>query len=107
MPFAAGIFRATVVLPAECDDWTPERRSAVLIHELGHAARRDLLGHTRGRIACALYWFHPLVWSAARQLRADRNSAVTTYRQAMRELSLGARVPDSRPARIPGRYGCA
>lgn len=75
MPFAAGIFRATIVLPAECDDWTPERRSAVLIHELGHAARRDLLGHTLGRIACALYWFHPLVWSAARQLRAESERA--------------------------------
>ncbi len=75
MPFAAGIFRATVVLPAECDAWTPARRSAVLIHELGHAARRDLLGHTLGRIACALYWFHPLVWSAARQLRNESERA--------------------------------
>jgi beta-lactamase regulating signal transducer with metallopeptidase domain len=69
VPFAAGIVRATIVLPAECDDWTPGQRDAVLIHELGHVRRRDLLGHTLGRLACALYWFHPLVWTAARRLR--------------------------------------
>jgi beta-lactamase regulating signal transducer with metallopeptidase domain len=69
VPFAAGIVRATIVLPAECDDWTPGQRDAVLIHELGHVRRRDLLGHTLGRLACALYWFHPLMWTAARRLR--------------------------------------
>jgi beta-lactamase regulating signal transducer with metallopeptidase domain len=69
VPFAAGIVQATIVLPAECDDWTPGQRDAVLIHELGHVRRRDLLGHTLGRVACALYWFHPLVWTAARRLR--------------------------------------
>lgn len=69
VPFAAGIVHAMIVLPAECDDWTPGQRDAVLIHELGHVRRRDLLGHTLGRLACVLYWFHPLVWTAARRLR--------------------------------------
>jgi beta-lactamase regulating signal transducer with metallopeptidase domain len=75
MPFAAGVFRSTIVLPAESDEWSAERRTAVLIHELGHIRRRDLIGHTLGRIACALYWFHPLVWTAARQLRAESERA--------------------------------
>jgi beta-lactamase regulating signal transducer with metallopeptidase domain/HEAT repeat protein len=75
MPFAAGVFHSTIVLPAESDSWSAERRTAVLIHELGHIRRRDLIGHTLGRIACALYWFHPLVWTAARQLRAESERA--------------------------------
>jgi beta-lactamase regulating signal transducer with metallopeptidase domain len=75
MPFAAGVFHSTIVLPAESDGWSAERRTAVLIHELGHIRRRDLIGHTLGRIACALYWFHPLVWTAARQLRAESERA--------------------------------
>ncbi|MBK6496431.1 MAG: HEAT repeat domain-containing protein [Gemmatimonadetes bacterium] len=69
VPFATGLLNATIVLPAECDTWTPGQRDAVLIHELGHVRRRDLLGHTLGRVACAVYWFHPLVWTAARRLR--------------------------------------
>lgn len=69
MPFAAGMRRATVVLPAACDTWSPAQREAVLIHELGHVRRRDIAGHMLGRIACALYWFHPLVWTGARRLR--------------------------------------
>lgn len=75
MPFAAGLRRSTIVLPSSSAEWNAERRSAVLIHELAHVKRRDLLGHTLGRIACALYWFHPMVWSAARHLRAESERA--------------------------------
>jgi beta-lactamase regulating signal transducer with metallopeptidase domain len=75
MPFAAGMTSATIVLPAESEAWTADRRKAVLIHELGHVRRRDLIGHTLARIACALYWFHPLVWTAARRLRAESERA--------------------------------
>ena len=75
MPFAAGLLRPTIVLPAESEGWSGERRSAVLVHELGHVRRRDLIGHTLSRIACALYWFHPLVWTAARRLRAESERA--------------------------------
>ncbi len=75
MPFAAGLQRSTIVLPSSSREWNAERRSAVLIHELAHVKRRDLVGHTLGRVACALYWFHPMVWSAARHLRAESERA--------------------------------
>jgi HEAT repeat protein/beta-lactamase regulating signal transducer with metallopeptidase domain len=89
MPFAAGLVTPTIVLPAESDDWTAGRRSAVLVHELGHVRRRDLIGHTLGRIACALYWFHPLVWTAARRLRAESEQACDDL-----ALTFGARPSD-------------
>lgn len=89
MPFAAGLLVHTIVLPAESDGWSAERRSAVLIHELGHVRRRDLIGHTLGRIACALYWFHPLVWTAARRLRAESERACDDL-----ALVFGARPSD-------------
>ena len=56
MPFACGLLKPTIVLPAESDNWTLDRRRAVLLHELAHVRRRDLVGHTVGRFACALYW---------------------------------------------------
>ena len=75
MPFACGLFTPTIVLPAECESWSSERRLAVLLHELAHVRRHDLVGHTLGRLVCAVYWFHPLVWTAARQLRSESERA--------------------------------
>ncbi|HRP07185.1 MAG TPA: M56 family metallopeptidase [Gemmatimonadales bacterium] len=69
MPFAAGMVQPVIVLPDACEKWSAEQREAVLIHELGHISRRDIVGHTLGRLTCALYWFHPMVWTAARRLR--------------------------------------
>lgn len=89
MPFACGVFKPTIVLPAECDSWTLDRRRAVLLHELAHVRRHDLAGHTLGRLACAFYWFHPLVWTAAKQLRNESERACDDI-----ALACGARASD-------------
>jgi beta-lactamase regulating signal transducer with metallopeptidase domain len=89
MPFACGVWRSTIVLPALATQWPDERRQVVLLHELAHVKRRDLLGQQLGRIACAVYWFHPLVWSAARKLRAESERACDDL-----VLSCGARASD-------------
>ena len=89
MPFACGVFRATIVLPAECDSWSLDRRRAVLLHELAHVRRHDLVGHTLGRLACTVYWFHPLVWTAAKQLRSESERACDDL-----ALACGARATD-------------
>jgi beta-lactamase regulating signal transducer with metallopeptidase domain len=89
MPFACGLFTPTIVLPAECDGWSLDRRRAVLLHELAHVRRHDLVGHTMGRVACAVYWFHPLVWTAAKQLRSESERACDDL-----ALSCGARATD-------------
>jgi beta-lactamase regulating signal transducer with metallopeptidase domain len=75
MAFACRALTPTIVLPASAETWTDDRRRAVLFHELAHIKRHDLLGHTLGRLACALYWFHPLVWTAAKRLRAESERA--------------------------------
>lgn len=75
MPFACGLRTPTIVLPASSATWSAEQRTAVLLHEMAHIKRRDIVGHTVGRFACALYWFHPLVWTAAKRLRAESERA--------------------------------
>jgi beta-lactamase regulating signal transducer with metallopeptidase domain/HEAT repeat protein len=89
MPFACGVLEPTVVLPSCAEQWSDSRRRAVLFHELAHVKRRDLVGHTLGRLACAFYWFHPLVWTAARRLRAESERACDDL-----VLSCGARASD-------------
>ncbi|HUQ20196.1 MAG TPA: M56 family metallopeptidase [Gemmatimonadaceae bacterium] len=89
MPFACGVLNPTIVFPADCDNWSQDRRHAVLLHELAHVRRHDLAGHTLGRLACAVYWFHPLVWSAAKHLRSESERACDDL-----ALSCGARPSD-------------
>jgi beta-lactamase regulating signal transducer with metallopeptidase domain len=75
MPMTWGILQPAVLVPADADAWTPERKRVVLLHELAHVARRDCLWQTLASLCCAAYWFHPGVWWAARQMRIEREQA--------------------------------
>ena len=75
MPVLCGVFDPVIVVPAAAREWTDRRRRAVLCHEIAHLRRLDLPLNLLGRVACALHWFNPLVWHAARQLRAESERA--------------------------------
>ena len=74
-PLAWGTRSPVIVLPDECGNWPREHRAVVLRHELAHIARGDALTQTLAGITCAVYWFHPLVWVAARKLRTEQERA--------------------------------
>jgi beta-lactamase regulating signal transducer with metallopeptidase domain len=74
-PLTWGARRPIVLLPDDADTWPTERRRVVLAHELAHAARGDYLVQLVACAACALYWFHPLVWIAARRLHLESERA--------------------------------
>jgi beta-lactamase regulating signal transducer with metallopeptidase domain len=75
MPMTFGTSRPCVALPADAAAWSPERRRIVLLHELAHIARHDVPLQMVARLACAVYWFHPLAWWALRQMRVEREHA--------------------------------
>src|SRR5688572_27175192 len=74
-PMTWGVARPVVMLPSAAEDWTDERRRVVLLHELAHIRRKDSLTHMFAQFACAIYWFHPLVWKAAARMRAEAERA--------------------------------
>jgi beta-lactamase regulating signal transducer with metallopeptidase domain len=75
VPMTWGTLAPKVLLPAEAWEWPLERRRLVLLHELAHVARRDSLSRSMASLACALYWFHPGAWLAARRMRMEQEHA--------------------------------
>lgn len=75
VPMTWGIVRPIVLLPAEADEWSEERRTVVLAHELAHIRRWDALTQWIAHLAVAVHWYNPLVWAAARRLRQEREQA--------------------------------
>jgi BlaR1 peptidase M56/HEAT repeats len=64
-----------ILLPREAANWPAPRLRAVLLHEHAHVQRRDFLHAFISDVTCAVYWFHPLAWLAARQAALAREQA--------------------------------
>ncbi|MDQ3170357.1 MAG: M56 family metallopeptidase [Acidobacteriota bacterium] len=75
VPAIVGVFRPSLLLPADAGDWPADMRRAVVLHELAHVARWDSLSQLVSQIACAVYWCIPLVWHGARRAAALRERA--------------------------------
>jgi beta-lactamase regulating signal transducer with metallopeptidase domain len=89
MPMTWGVIRPVVLLPPEAEGWPVNRLRFALLHELAHVRRLDALAHLITRFACAVYWFHPLIWVAAAGLRREQERSADD-----RVLSLTTRGPD-------------
>lgn len=89
MPCTAGWIRPVILLPDEYSSWSPERLEVVLLHELSHIRRMDIVPHVLSEIARVMYWFNPLVWLAAARLRAEAERATDD-----RVVHAGARPSD-------------
>jgi hypothetical protein len=75
VPMTWGFLRPTVLVPVSWRDWSDDRRRCVLLHELAHVKRLDVLFQLLGRLAVGIHWFNPLAWHALRQLRIERELA--------------------------------
>ena len=75
IPAVFGLFRATLIVPADWQRWSVEQRECILLHELAHIQRRDVATQVFARLAVLAQWFNPLAWYAGRQLRVERELA--------------------------------
>lgn len=123
VPMVWGLFHPVILLPADAYEWEPERRRAVLLHELAHIQRQDWLMQTMAQITCAVYWFNPLLWFAAHRMRTEIEGACddhvlnagyqsTDYAQHLVDIvrnikkvgtATSTAVAMARPSKIEGR----
>ncbi len=75
VPMTWGWLRPVVLVPEAGAVWSAARKRVVLLHELTHVKRHDCASQLVAHVACAVYWFNPLVWRAARALRIEGERA--------------------------------
>lgn len=75
MPMTWGHRRPRILLPATATDWPPGQTLAVLLHELAHVRRGDVLMQRVSELARAVLWFNPLAWYAMRRMLVEREHA--------------------------------
>jgi beta-lactamase regulating signal transducer with metallopeptidase domain len=67
-PMTFGVSRPVIILPPDAREWDEAELRRALVHELEHIQRGDWIMQIGARVIAALYWFHPLVWTAWRRL---------------------------------------
>ncbi|HKV79947.1 MAG TPA: M56 family metallopeptidase [Candidatus Sulfotelmatobacter sp.] len=78
-PLVLHLWRPIIVIPESAVHWSRSRIRAVLLHEFAHIKRNDFHIQSLAQFACAVYWFNPLVWFAAQQLRLERERACDDF----------------------------
>jgi TonB family protein len=75
-PVLAGLFRPMILLPVKVSEGTTrEERHAIILHEEAHLRRRDHYLVVIQRLMEAVFFFHPMVRYASRQLSLERELA--------------------------------
>jgi hypothetical protein len=107
-PVAFGVLRPVVGLPPRFGaEHRPEQQDVMLAHELAHLAASDPAWYRLADLAAGLWWWHPAVWWARRQLHAASEVAadeasllVANGPGVLAEclVALGARLLPSRAA---------
>src|SRR6516225_500281 len=89
MPITFGVRRPVIFLPADAAEWSADRRRMVVMHELAHVRRGDVITHLMARAAVSLYWWNPLAWFGWRRFLKERECAADDL-----VLATGARASD-------------
>ncbi len=79
-PSLFGILRPVILLPKQVAAGKDAAAlKLILLHELAHLKRHDLWAQILSSCVIALHWFNPIVWMAARRLRAEAEMAADAH----------------------------
>lgn len=76
VPSLYGFFRPRLLFPPDLlKNLTGEEKRYIILHELTHIRRRDILVNWAMLIIQALHWFNPVVWYGFYRMREDCEAA--------------------------------
>jgi beta-lactamase regulating signal transducer with metallopeptidase domain len=109
-PILFGLLRPVILLPADIAKWTSaEERRAMISHELAHLERRDQWINLFQITINTIFFFHPMVRYAGRQLSIEREIAcddfvlgLGTDQTVYAESLLKSAERSLRPGGLPG-----
>lgn len=75
-PMLVGLLRPTILLPPGIgESCSRADMTAMLMHELAHIRRWDMVGVWLYQLARVLFFFHPALWLAGHEMRREREIA--------------------------------
>ncbi len=74
-PFVIGLWQPKIILPPDATTWSNQSLTFVLLHEMAHIKRRDLLTQFLAGSIVAVNWFNPLSWWLFSQMMRLRELA--------------------------------
>ncbi len=76
VPAIMGVWKPVLLLPYSATiNKDKAQMRHILMHELMHYKRGDLIAITVLNLLCAVYWFNPLVWLCCKLIRKDMETA--------------------------------
>ncbi|NBC86836.1 MAG: hypothetical protein GVY25_11660 [Bacteroidetes bacterium] len=79
-PILCGWWRPMVILPASlCSECPDDELEVLLVHELSHVRRHDVMVGWIQAVAETLLFFHPGVWWLTQQIRREREHVVDDH----------------------------
>ena len=85
-PMLTGFIKPTVLLPTQfLAGLNDQQLKNILLHELAHHERRDVLANFLQKICLAVFWFHPLVHIMDRLISRAREEICDNYVLAQTE----------------------
>lgn len=114
-PALYGFLRLHLLLPKNSlAVLSAEELRFVLLHELAHVKRKDMVVNWVVMVLQVLHWFNPLVWLGFRRMAGDREMAADalalSYLQPRENVAYGSAILKllqtlMRPAPLPGLVG--
>jgi beta-lactamase regulating signal transducer with metallopeptidase domain len=75
VPVVFGWWSPRLILPESLIGTAPASLEAILMHELAHIKRHDVLTQSLAQLMCCLHWPNPLAWMVERRLMIERERA--------------------------------